>query len=647
VLLVWCPGSVLAATAPPWLHALVGVSLPEHDEEAGAVLLYSETVVAVQPNGRLRRLTREAYRILRREGEPRGLVQIDFKLPTRITALRAWSISAEGKDYEVGMKNAVETALPGIANGELVSDVRAEMLQIPSAVPGSIIGYEAEQDEQPYVMEDEWEFQDTVAVREARYTLQLPAGWQYKATWLNFGGTAATQSGGVSQWIVRDVPAVPIESNMPPWRGVAGRLVIAFQPPAGPVQGFQDWHAMGTWYFKLAQGRRDSSPKIKQKVAELTAAAPNLRAKIQALARFVQEDIRYVAIELGIGGQQPHAATDVLNHGYGDCKDKVTLLSAMLGEIGVDSHYVILYSRRGAVTETTPANLGFDHAIIAIQLPQSLEDADLLASESHPKLGRILFFDPTDALTPLGLLAGPLQAGYGLLVTPDGGELLKLPQLPAAVNSVQRTAKLTLDESGTLRGDVHEIWSGDMAAEQRDALRSTTQETDRIRAVESIMGDSLATFSILKATITNPRANDKPLEWSYAVEAEHYSRAMGDLLVVRPRVLGSQSSGFLETRKPRRQPIEFDCLQRSSDLFEIALPEGYEPEDLPPPVNLEYEFASYQSKTELVGHTLRYTRTVEIKSLSLPVSRSEELRQFYRRIYADERMQATLRRARS
>src|SRR6202043_667940 len=173
--------------------------------------------------------------------------------------------------------------------------------------------------------------------------------------------------------------------------------------------------------------------------------------------------------------------------------------------------YVIINTERGSVTATTPPNLDFDHAILAIALPAGVDAATLGARLTHPKLGQILFFDPTDALTPLGRLSGALQANYGMLVTPDGGELLALPQLPADSNGIQRTAKMTLDEKGTLRGDVHEVRLGDRASSQRYALRSTTQDTDRIKPVEAVAGASFSTFQILLRAVANLTSPDRPL----------------------------------------------------------------------------------------------------------------------------------------
>jgi hypothetical protein len=266
-----------------------------------------------------------------------------------------------------------------------------------------------------------------------------------------------------------------------------------------------------------------------------------------------------------------------------------------------------------------------------------------LAVGPPQKPGKLLFFDPTDAFTPFGRLAGALQSSYGLLVTPDGGELFQSPRLPTDSNTVQRTAKMTLDEAGTLLGDVHEVWSGDRAAFQRRRMHSAQRDLDRIKPVESIVSSSLATFSILKASVGNARLADQPFEWNYTIEAGNYAKASGGLLLVRPRIVGSKSSALLETKEPRQHSIEFEGPERDTDVFDIAFPQGYEVDELPPPVSADYGFASYHSKTQSVGHSLRYSRTFEIKDLSVPVTKAGQLKELYRIIDNDERMVAVLK----
>jgi hypothetical protein len=646
-ILASAPCARAGGDAPAWMHALVNVPLPAHDEKTDAVLLYSEDVLTVQLDGKIKSLERRAYKILRPDGRHYGRVAYYYDSQTRITGMHAWCIPAQGKDYEVKEKEALEEdpyAIPGII---LVVDQHRKIMNIPASDPGNVVGYEVEHEDRPYLLQDQWIFQHVVPTREARYTLQLPAGWEYKAVWMNHPIVQPSPSGNNQwQWVVTDVQGVRPEENMPPWDGIAAQMFVSFLPPGGSAQnkGLESWRELGYWEQRLIQGRRDPSPQIKQKVAELTASSPSKLEKMQTLAKFLQREIRYLAIELGIGGWQPHPAVEIFSHRYGDCKDKATLLGSMFSEIGIDSYYVTINTERGSVSDATPASpFLFNHVILAVRLPEEVKDASLVAVINHPKLGRLLFFDPTDEMTPFGQLRGPLQANYGLLVTPDGGELVELPQEPSAMNSIRRNAKLTLDSFGTLKGDVKEIREGDRAWSPRFALQSSTRAEDRAKFIEAILNQSLATYQLTHAAVTNLTHTELPFECDYSLVAANYAKMAGNLLLVRPRVIGSKTSGILETKEPRHFPVEFEGPARDTDIFEITLPAGYEVDDLPPPVNADYSFASYHSKTEVSGNVLRYTRTFELKELSVPLSKVQDLKLFYRIIATDERNTAVLK----
>jgi hypothetical protein len=646
VALAWAPRSTASTEAPQWAQALVSAPLPVHDQKTDAVLLYSERNLTVISADKIRTQVREAYKILRPSGRHYGTVVVFFNPPrSKVTSLHGWCIPAQGRDYEVKEKDAVEASPPMVDGGELVSDVKVKVLRIPASDPGNIVAYEYEVEERPLVLEDNWVFQAASPVRESHYSLQLPSGWEYRASWLNAPETKPTRSASGPQWTVSEVKGIRSEQDMPPLSGVAGQMIVSFFPPGGPAaNGFTSWQQMGRWYVNLTSGRRDASPEIKQHVALLTASATTPIAKMNAIAQFLQRDVRYVAIELGIGGFQPHAAADVFLHRYGDCKDKVTLMSSMLDQIGIDSYYVLINTRRGSVTPEMPAHSdGFNHAILAIQLPAEVTDRSLIATLHHPRLGTLLFFDPTNELTPFGQIGGYLQANWGLLVTPEGGELVELPEEPAAMNSIERTAKLTLDPSGTLAGEVKEVRFGDGARSQRQALRNVMKEAEKIKPIEMLLADSLSMFDIENASVINLQQNDRPFGFEYSFSAPHYATSAGDLLLVRPRVLGSKARPLLETPEPRLFPIEFEGPSRDTDTFDIALPPGYQVDDLPPPVDADFGFASYHSKSEVKGNVIRYTREFEVKQLSVPVSQAEELRKFYRIVASDERNTAVLK----
>ena len=637
------PGA-LAGDAPSWMHAQVNAPLPAHDEKTDAVLLYSETNVTVISTDKIKTTVREAYKILRPNGREHGTVHVYFNPTRKIKSLHGWCIPAQGKDYEVKDKDAFEIS-PNISGAELISDTKLKVLNIPASDPGNIVGYEYEVEEQPFFLQDQWYFQQTDPVRETHYSLQLPSGWEFRDFWLNHPAVKATDAGhNLWQWTVSDVKEIRHEPAMPPYRGVAGQMIVTFFPPRGKApNGFAAWNDMGKWYFNLVGERVDASPEIKQEVSKLTASATTPLQKMQVIAEFVQRNIRYVAIELGIGGLQPHPAAEVFSHRFGDCKDKATLVRSMMREIGVESYHVVINDRRGAVTGDMPAHDGFNHVITAIKLPAGLSDPSLVAVLQHPQLGRLLFFDPTDDITPFGQIRGELQDNYALLVTPEGGELIPLPQQPPAMNSIERSAKLTLDAGGMLKGDVKEVRLGGRAWSERYALMKVTNDADRVKPIETLLSNSMPSFRITHASVSNLQRTDQPFGFDYSFESDHYAKNAGGLLLVRPRVLGNKAFGYLETKESRKFPIEFEGPARDVDTFEIAIPAGYEVDDMPPPVDADFSFASYHSKTEVNGGVIRYTRTFEVKELSLPVDRADELKRFDRTITGDERSTVVLK----
>ena len=389
------PYAAAGGDAPQWMHAQANAPLPSYDDKTDAVLLYSETDVAVISTEKIRTTVREAYKILRPDGRRYGTVAVYFNPQRKVKSLHGWCIPAQGKDYEVKDKDATEVS-PNFEGAELISDVKYRVLHIPAPDPGNIVGYEYEVEEQPFFLQDEWGFQESNPVRETHYSLQLPAGWEFKTSWLNHPEVKPTEAGSNSwKWTVTDVNGIRREPEMPPFSGVAGLMVVTFFPAGGRAPtGFATWDDMGKWYSGLLAGRMEASPELKQQVAALTAGKNTQLAKMKAIAQFVQHDIRYVAIELGIGGWQPHPAPEVFAHRYGDCKDKATLTRAMLHEIGVESYHVVINTERGAVTAETPAHHGFNHAILAIKVPDGLNDPSLLRPCSTPSWAESCFSIP-------------------------------------------------------------------------------------------------------------------------------------------------------------------------------------------------------------------------------------------------------------
>ena len=644
LLLLGSPLAQAGEQAPQWMSALANAPVPEHDEDTEAVLLYSERIVSVQSATSMKIMVRKAYRILRPEARRNHeYVAIDFGPQKKVTSLRAWCIPVGGKDYQVKGKEAADVAAD-VEGGELLTDVKYRVLQIPAVEPGNIIGYEYETEERPMILQDQWEFQQTIPVLDTRYSIDLPAGWSYETKWANYPEIKSSQSGNHGQWSLTNVKPIRKEEDMPALEGVAGQMVVYFVPPGEATNTFTNWRQMGEWYNELTKSRVDASSDLKQTVAGLTGSKTTTVAKMQAIGSFVQQNLRYVAIELGIGGVQPHPASEVLTHRYGDCKDKATLTISMLREIGVDAYYVLANVDRGAVNANTPASAyAFNHAVVAIRLPDGTDDPSLLAILQHQKYGKLLIFDPTDELTPFGQLGNHLQASYGMLAGPNGGELVQLPTMPASVNSVRRSAKLTLDANGMLTGQVNEVRNGDKAWAARSRMRHATKDEDRIRPIENILSDSLTSFQITKASVQNLNITDQPFGFIYSFMAPNYAKNTGGLLLVRPRVLGVKALGLASSKRPREYSFELSGVGLDTDSFDIAIPAGYAVDDLPEPADADYGFASYHAKTVVDGGIIHYSRSYEVKQVSVPVDQADKVKRFYQVVAGDERNMVVLK----
>src|SRR5260370_285823 len=316
----------------------------------------------------------------------------------------------------------------------------------------------------------------------------------------------------------------------------------------------------------------------------------------------------------------------------------------MLHEIGVESYYVIVDTERGIVVPETPSIAG-NHAILAIRLPEHVPITNFELIWDVPKLGRLLFFDPTSSYTPFGYLPYYLQDSYGLVATPDGGELVHTPLLAPSASRLTRSAKFTLSPTGMLSGDVDEVRSGGEAASRRAEFQAV-QPADRAKIVENIVGNSVSNFSIKAASVGNLDQYNLALTLKYTFAAENYARSTGNLLLVRPRVLGRKGGVIsVEKDKKRLYPVELSEPSLQNDDFQITLPPGYVVDELPQPVEAKCDYGYYSSTVEVSGNTLHYKRTYETKDVVVPADKLNVFRNFLRQINSDERQSAVLRKA--
>ena len=628
------------AAVPDWVRSATDTSLPKYDPDTNAVVLLDEITYAVTGPDDYAEHYRRVVRILRPDGRHEADFSVHFHQKEKVISLHAWSIDKSGHEYELKEKDFTER---GLFDFELYNDIRLRTATAPASDPGTVVAFEYEVRRHPWLNHFTWGFQESIPVHESHVTLKLPQGWEYRASWAGISPVTPVQkAGNEAEWTLHDLPAIEHEEMSPSRWALSARLGLAYLDPGGSAKNTGSWEAVGKWYDQLTMGRRDATGELSETARQITSGKADFDGKVRALASFLQSDIRYVAIEIGVGGYLPHPAQDTFRARYGDCKDKATLLSSMLHVVGIESDYLIISTFRGTVHPDVPSPV-FNHMILAIELP-SQTSTDLYRSVVTSKSSkRYLIFDPTDPYTPLGELRGDLQDSYALLVADGHGELIHTPLLAPDTNLLVRTGHFKLSADGALAGEIVEDRSGDHAWQERFALIHANQQ-ERAQRIERRLSRSLKGFTLEKTDIQQLDQIQQKLVISLVFSEPGYGQVRGPLMLVRPRVLGEKS--FALERKTRQYPFQFERTSREMDTFEIELPKEYAVEDVPDPVKVDAGFASYQSKVEVDGSKVRYSREFVRRDVLIGPEHTEELRKFLGTIGADEAGVVVLKRAR-
>ena len=636
--------ALAAASVPDWVKAAAQQVVPDYPPTTKAVILLKETVYTVGTDGRAVEHVREVVKVLRPQGREEAVPVVPYDKDRKILSMHVWSIGPDGHEYVVKDDEISDFASPG-EGGQLYSDERYKvMVNAPGRDPGGVVAFEFERRERPYIAETTWSFQGDLPRLKQNFMLVLPEGYTHTTTWAHHAAEPGADleprrwRWEMNQQAAIDLSEVPLS---PAAQSLAARMTVHYAGPALAVPQEGSWKGIGEWYETISRDRLVATPEIAAKAAELTAGKTDFYDKTEAIAEYVQQKIRYFAVEMGIGGYQPHAASEIYRGKYGDCKDKATLMSAMLSSVGVHGALVMVDTERGVIDPEAPSIAG-NHMIGAIEIPPGYESKRLRSVITAKTGKRYLIFDPTWSHTPYGQLENNLQGSYGVLMEGKDSQVVKLPVLDPELNTVRRSASFELQPDGVLRGNVTERRFGDVS----ESLRYVFTHEDA--KGQQHYFDNLRREDFTAATVTDIKVEDaahlnKAVVTTYALEASNFATKTGPLLMVRPRVLGSYS--FPVDRKHRKVPVNFEETMRGSDEFEIALPEGYVVDELPDPVKLDMGFASYESATVVKGKTLHYSRTFTMKQVTLPADRYGDVQKLASVIRSDEANRVVLKKA--
>jgi len=390
-----------------------------------------------------------------------------------------------------------------------------------------------------------------------------------------------------------------------------------YQPnPSVQVTTFRTWDDVGRWYGDLQKTQIVITPGIQAKAAELTKGLTTDDDRIRALYKFVSTRMHYISLSFGIGRYQPHVAEEVLENEYGDCKDKHTLVAALLKAAGYDAWPALISSSR-KLDPDVPSPAQFDHVITVV-----------------PRSNNVLWLDTTPEVAPFGLLLTNLRDKQALVIS--AGKVASLQTTPAsppfpAVQSF--TAEGELDASGVFTAHVQRSVRGDAEVIFRLGFRQVPQPQwkelmQRISYASGFGGDVSA------ATASAPDDTDKPFEFSYDYKRKDYSD-WGNRRITPPFPPFGIEVGDNDDKKPS-EPLLLGAPGEVVYRANVKLPPGSKP-SLPKQVDVsDDDFAEYHATYKLEHNVLIAERRFVIKKPEVALASWDQYRKFRKAVMDDE-----------
>ena len=501
----------------------------------------------------------------------------------------------------------------------LYQDVRGKRFAFPAVAPRTVIElrYHVLARE---IYTVEHVFAHTIPTLESRLVLTVPRDWfreGFNQIVRGQGIVAEPEreildspDGEIVRltWQMQSLPAIPIEHSMPPFEDVAPKLTIVPQPPRWENSS---WSTLGRRYWEQLFVRRLSrGPEVTALAAQLTAGAANDEEKLARIARFLQSEIRYVAIELGIGGFQPHLADEVLRNRYGDCKDKVCLMLSLLAAAGIAGEPALVRTADAGALDTALVDLGqFNHMIARVRL------AD-----------RVVWVDPTASNCALGYLPGGDQATFALITSAKDSRMEPTPLHDSGISPLELAVDGTLGADGRLTGTLTCEARGEAALEYRGAFRRRDASEER-GLVEDLLHERLANARLMSYEVLGLDSLDVPFRLRVAFERDGAAMAIDRALVVLPElVLPAPPLNDAFVSEGRVHPVMLDCLRSWRDRVRIAPPAGYRVDAAIEPASFNGRYFAFTLAGRPDGEALVVEREVASRSLVVPA-----------RAYADAR----------
>lgn len=475
---------------------------------------------------------------------------------------------------EIKVDNIEETNI--MVGGVFYSDYKQKKVVFPSANPGSItrINYR-ENIKDPHMLSPFY-FSTYAPTQQAELKVTVPKNIMISYKVLGENSEAITfsqtEEGGLNiyKWTAKNIAKIEREPNAPD-HSYFSPHVIVFINKVLDTEGnvtqnvLTDTEDLYNWYISLVKDVNTSTDSsLKKLVADLTANATNDTEKASRIFAWVQNNIKYIAFEDGLGGLIPREANDILIKKYGDCKDMSSITVQMLREAGVPAYLTWIGTRDKPYTyQDVPSPIADNHMIACAKLN-----------------GQFVFLDATGGYMPFGVPTSMIQGKEALIgISPDKYEVLQVPIMEKQKNTETENVELYIEER-QLKGKANVRLTGykkTFAEYDRNKAKSDADKNYFSRRFQKGSNKFIAVLSSEKGYFEP----EKPIEIDYDFEIPDYVKIAGDKMYVNLNLDKRYKNANLDLKK-RKTARESEFKYIEQHTYTLKIPEGYTVEYLPP-----------------------------------------------------------------
>ncbi|MFW5971848.1 MAG: DUF3857 domain-containing protein [Bacillota bacterium] len=569
--------------------------------DAGGIIIQSEVIsdfTAVPYKTRVNKI----YKVFNKRGIERfGEASIRFdKGREKIELVEAYTITPDGDVVEVD-ENAVHEITPSeLSEANIYSNIKDKVINLPALESGAIIVYSyIRTEEDPLIDGHFWnskQFGYREPIQETSLSVKVPSDKKiFSKTIRDDLEPEIVEGDGYKQytWEKKDLDAIIPEVAMPPLADIV---------PVVRVSTFETWQEFSDWYSGLIKDQYKLNDAIKEKIAELTSDIDSREDKIQALYNYVATNIRYVGLEFGIDGYKPHTAINIFENKYGDCKDKATLLIAMLSEIGVKGEPVLISTA--------------DHSNLEIVSPGHFNHMIVYLPEQD------LYVDPTSDVTKFGNLPAADQGKK--IIMPAINKIVETPVAPAEENREHFRQEVKLSEDGS--AVINITWS-DRGVYDSIYRNLFKQYNDHQRGLvlKQIINSYFPNAAIEDYTISGVDSLENDFQIDLVLSTKDYSQNMGNLIGVQPFRI-ALNVGQIVGLEERTYPLYMGYNFNASREILIELPAGYDVNFIPEDVNIESEIGSLAVNFAEEGQMIKANLDLKITEPLIELEKYQQVR---------------------